>query len=102
MKLTDSAVRNAKPGPKTYRLPDGRGLYLVVPTKGNKRWLFRYRFAGKENAISFHLYPEVSLKDTRERKEAARKLLAKGIDPSEQRKIDKLQKTKATGKPFKR
>ena len=39
MKLTDSAVRNAKPSPKTYRLPDGRGLYLVVPTTGNKQKL---------------------------------------------------------------
>ncbi|MCY4054093.1 MAG: integrase arm-type DNA-binding domain-containing protein [Hyphomicrobiales bacterium] len=100
MKLTDSAVRNAKPGSKTYRLPDGRGLYLVVPTTGNKRWLFRYRFAGKENAISFRLYPEVSLKDARRQREEARELLIKGIDPNEQRKIDKFQKAESDQNTF--
>lgn len=83
MKLTDSAVRNAKPCLKTYRLPDGRGLYLVVPTRGNKRWLFRYRFAGKENSISFCLYPDVSLKDARKQRQETRTLLAKGIDTNE-------------------
>ena len=100
MKLTDSAVRNAKPCSKTYRLPDGRGLYLVVPATGNKRWLFRYRFDGKENAISFRLYPEVSLKDARRQREKARELLTKGIDPNEQRKIDKLQKTDSDKNTF--
>ena len=72
----------------------------MVPTTGNKRWLFRYRFAGKENAISFRLYPEVSLKDARRQREEARELLIGGIDPSEQRKIDKIQRVESDQNTF--
>ncbi|MCY4052732.1 MAG: integrase arm-type DNA-binding domain-containing protein [Hyphomicrobiales bacterium] len=100
MRLTDTVVRNAKPAPKAYRLSDGRGLYLVVPTRGNKWWMFRYRFSGKENSISFRLYPDVSLKYAREQREEARELLARGIDPSQQRKVDKLQKTESSRNTF--
>ena len=68
MKLTDTAVRNAKPdSQKSLKLFDGRGLYLLVSKRGSKGWRFKFRFAGKENSISLGIYPDVSLKIARER-----------------------------------
>lgn len=87
--LTDAAIRNAKPAAKPIRLFDGGGLYLEVAPSGGKWWRLKYRFGGKEKRISFGVYPEVSLKDAREKRDAARKLLSQGIDPSEERKAAK-------------
>lgn len=93
MPLSDTAIRQAKPGPKPYRLFDGGGLYLEVAPSGGKWWRLKYRFDGKEKRLSFGVYPDVSLKDAREQREAARKLLAKGIDPGEERKAGKASET---------
>lgn len=89
MALTDTAVRNAKSTSKTQKLFDERGLYLEVPVKGNKRWRLKYRFQGKEKLLSLGVYPDVRLKDARERRDELRRLLANGIDPSAQRKAEK-------------
>lgn len=86
MSLTATAVRNAKPAAKTQRLFDGGGLYLEVSPKGGKWWRFKYRFAGKEKRLSLGTYPDISLKEAREKRDAERKLLRAGIDPGEQRK----------------
>jgi integrase len=91
MPLTDLAVRNAKPSTKTVRLRDERGLYLEVSPKGGKWWRLRYTFQGKENMLSLGVYPDVSLKDARERRDEARKLIANGIDPSAARKEEKAE-----------
>lgn len=87
--LTDAAPRNAKPGGKDKKLSDGGGLYLLVTPTGGKWWRFKYRFGGKEKLLSFGTYPEVSLKKAREKREEARKQVAAGIDPGEQRKAEK-------------
>lgn len=84
--LTVAAIRNAQPGTKPKRLFDGGGLYLEIAPAGGKWWRLKYRFGGKEKRISFGVYPEVSLKDAREKLDAARKMLAQGIDPGEERK----------------
>lgn len=89
MPLTDSALRNAKPTDKTQRLFDGEGLYLEVSPSGGKWWRLKYRMAGKEKRLSLGTYPDVSLRDARERKIEARALLAAGVDPSEARKESK-------------
>jgi integrase len=89
MALTDIQVRNAKPAEKARKLFDERGLYLEVSPKGGKWWRFKYRFGGKEKRLSLGVYPDISLKDARERREDARKLVANGIDPSEARKAAK-------------
>jgi integrase len=89
MPLTDTALRNAKPHNKTARLFDGRGLYLEVSPAGGKWWRLKYRFDGKEKRLSLGVYPDVSLKDARDRRDAARKLLADGVDPSANRKAQK-------------
>lgn len=89
MRLTDAKVKNAKPSEKTQRLFDGRGLYLEVSPSGGKWWRFKYRFDGKEKRISLGTYPDISLKDARNRHDEARKLLCNDVDPSEYRKAIK-------------
>ncbi|MBE0574785.1 MAG: integrase arm-type DNA-binding domain-containing protein [Desulfuromonadales bacterium] len=90
MKLIDSQVKTAKPKDKPYKLPDGKGLHLMVYPNGSKGWRFRYKFSGKEKMISFGSYPERSLKDARRDLFHAREQVAAGIDPSEVRKAEKL------------
>lgn len=77
---------------KTQHLFDGGGLYLLVEPNRSKRWRFKYRFEGKAKMMSFGTHPEVSLNDARSRRDAARALLKKGIDPSVLRKEDKARK----------
>ncbi|MBF0483019.1 MAG: tyrosine-type recombinase/integrase [Desulfovibrionaceae bacterium] len=91
MALTDIAVKNAKPGPKTIRLRDERGLYLEISPKGGKWWRLRYTFGGKANMLSLGVYPDITLKDARTRRDEARKLIANGVDPSATRKASKAQ-----------
>ncbi|MGF6730659.1 integrase [Paraburkholderia youngii] len=89
MALTDLMVRNAKPGNKQQKLFDERGLFLLVTPAGGKWWRLKYRFGGKEKSLSMGVYPDVGLKDARERRDAARKLLANGVDPGIERKVQK-------------
>ena len=86
MPLTDTAIKAFKAKDKLYKEFDGGGLYLEVAPKGGKWWRIKYRFQGKEKRISLGIYPTVSLKEARESREQAKKLLAQGIDPSEQKK----------------
>jgi integrase len=86
MTLTDTRIRNAKPGEKHTRLFDERGLYLEISPSGGKWWRFKYRFGGKEKRLSLGVYPDVTLKEARDRRDANRKLLSNGVDPSENRK----------------
>ena len=89
MPLTDTKIRTAKPADKPQRLFDGRGLYLEVSPNGGKWWRLKYRYGGKEKRLSLGVYPDVTLKDARQRRDEARKLLANGVDPSELRKAEK-------------
>jgi integrase len=89
MPLTDTAIRNAKPGTKPVRLFDGGGMYVEISPTGGKWWRLKYRYAGKEKRMSLGVYPKISLKKARVRREDARKLLEAGIDPSQHRKAMK-------------
>lgn len=89
MSLTSTAIRNAKPKAKPVKLFDGGGLYLEISPSGGKWWRLKYRYGGKEKRISLGTYPDVSLKEARQRKDECRKLLANGVDPSENRKAAK-------------
>ena len=100
MPLTDATIRKAKPREKQYKRFDGRGLFLVVTPKGGKWWRFKYRFDGKEKLISLGTYPDVSLKDARERRDEARKQVAAGIDPGEHRKARKSAKANKQANSF--
>jgi len=85
-KLTNTAILNAKPSTKPRKLPDEKGLFLLISPNGGKWWRLKYRFGGKEKLLSLGTYPEVSLADARERRSVARKLLAQGVDPGAARK----------------
>ncbi|MEF3695551.1 tyrosine-type recombinase/integrase [Desulfolutivibrio sp.] len=89
--LTDVKVKNAKPSTKAQKLFDERGLYLEISRNGGKWWRLKYRIQGKEKRLSLGVYPDVSLKGARERRDEARKLLATGVDPSEVRKAEKAE-----------
>src|ERR1700759_3493428 len=89
--LTETQLRNAKQRDKPYKLFDGGGLYVEVPTTGSKRWRFKYSFAGREKLLAFGVYPDVSLSEARERRDDARKLVRNGQDPSALRKALKPQ-----------
>lgn len=100
MALTDTAVRNTKPGAKPAKLFDERGLFLLVTPAGGKWWRFRYKFDGKEKLLSLGVYPDVGLKDARTRRDDARKLLANDIDPGEHRKAAKAIKVALSANSF--
>ncbi|MFE3919535.1 tyrosine-type recombinase/integrase [Escherichia coli] len=91
MALSDVKVRSAKPETKAYKLTDGDGMVLLVHPNGSKYWRLRYRFGGKEKMLALGKYPEVSLADARARRDEARKLLANGVDPSENKKAVKVE-----------
>ncbi len=89
MPLTDTTVRSAKPSDKIVRLYDTAGMYLEISTAGGKYWRLKYRFGGKERRLALGVYPEVGLKEARAKRDDARKLLAKGVDPGALRKAQK-------------
>jgi len=90
MPLTDAKVRNAKADPaKSQRLWDSGGLYLEVSPVGGKLWRLKYRFNGKEKLLALGRWKAVSLAEARDGRDAAKKLLARQIDPAENRKEEK-------------
>ena len=89
MPISDAVCRTSKSREKPYKLSDGGGLYLLVETNGSKLWRQAFRFDGKQKLIALGGYPAVSLAEARAGRDANKSLLAKGIDPSVQRKIDR-------------
>ena len=100
MSLTDKSIRTARHSDKAVRLFDGGGLYLEFAPKGGKWWRLKYRFGGKEKRFSLGVYPHVTLKQARERRDEAKKLLANGIDPSVQRKASNAAVTERAANSF--
>lgn len=100
MALTDTAIRNTKPAEKPIKLTDERGLYLLLKPNGSRWWRFDYRYGGKRKTLSMGVYPDVSLKDARARRDEARKLLASGADPGENRKAVKSAKMDQAANSF--
>lgn len=89
MPLRETAARNAKPTAKPRKLSDDGGLHLLIRPNGSKLWRLSYRFAGKQKTLALGAYPIISLAEARGARDAAKKLLAHGVDPSAQRKIDR-------------
>ncbi len=94
MALTDTAIRNAKPKEKPYKLADGGGLHVLVTREGSKLWRLKYRVGGIEKLLSFGKYPQVTLQEAREKALEAKRDLRTGIDPSHAKKA---QKASASG-----
>jgi integrase len=96
MTLTDFTISKAKPREKPYKLSDEKGLFLLISPPGrtsksvvSRLWRIKYRFSGKEKLLALGSYPAVSLAEARKRRETARELLARGIDPAVERKAEK-------------
>jgi len=89
MALSDTAIRVAKHGEVATKLYDSNGLYLLLQPSGGKLWRLKYRYAGKEKKLSIGRYPDVGLKEARRRRDAAREMLANGLNPEEQKRIRK-------------
>lgn len=98
--LSDTQIRTTKPGGKSVRLYDERGLYLEVTPSGGRWWRLKYRFSGKEKLLSMGTYPDTSLKAAREKRDRTRALLAEGVDPSETRRAEKASRSQAVANGF--
>lgn len=98
--LSDFSIKNLKPEAKPRKYSDGGGLVLLVSPSGGKLWRLVYRFDGKQTQLAIGAYPYIGLKEARERREEARKLLAHGVDPNENRKQQKAAKAERAGNSF--
>ena len=98
--LSNTAIHSARPSEKAKKMFDGGGLYLEVAPRGGKWWRLKYRVDGKEKRLSLGTYPDVSLKDARERRDEARRLIANNIDPGELRKVEKAARAERTANSF--
>ena len=90
-KLTESAIKEAKPGAKQFKLSDGGGLYLLVHSNGSKYWRFDFRFEGKQKSSSLGVWPEVSLVEARSRRNEAKLKIREGINPIQEKKKKSAQ-----------
>lgn len=92
MPLSDTAIKKAKPSAKPIKLTDGEGLYLLLSPTGSRWWRWDYRrpVTAKRNTLSLGTYPDTGLADARSKRDAARKLLAAGVDPGVRRKSEKF------------
>lgn len=90
-KLTDLAVKQMEAREKQYAVSGGDGLRLLIKPNGTKAWRYNYRYGGKQKTLALGVYPKVSLKEARLSLEDAKKLLRKGIDPSQEKQRKKRQ-----------
>ena len=96
MPLTDVKTRALKPKEKDYKASDEKGLFLLIKKNGSKYWRYDYRFQGKRKTLAIGVYPEITLKQAREKRDDARKKIADGVDPSLTRKLEKAGSGKNT------
>ncbi|MBA5239055.1 tyrosine-type recombinase/integrase [Pectobacterium aroidearum] len=101
MPLTDVKVRSAKPEDKAYKLTDGEGMHLMVHPNGSKYWRLQYRFDGKQKTLALGVYPEITLSEARQRRDEAKRQIATGTDPCEQKKVDKQLRQTLVDNTFK-
>lgn len=100
MALTELKIRAAKPQEKSYKLADEKGMYLLVQPSGGKLWRFDYRYEGKRKTLALSSYPEVTLADARGRRDAARRILAKGDDPGAIKRAQKACRSEQVANSF--
>ena len=100
MALTEINCRTAKAKDKDYKLSDGGGMHLLVKKAGTKYWRMKYRYAGKEKLLSLGVYPDLSLKEARIKRDEAKKQLTGGIDPSQAKQEAKQMQILKAGNSF--
>ncbi|RFC69224.1 tyrosine-type recombinase/integrase [Mesorhizobium denitrificans] len=100
MPLTDTQIKGLRVPQRPTKHSDGGGLHLLVSPTGGKLWRLSYRYGGKQKTLALGAYPIVSLADARLRRFGAKKLLASGIDPAQQAKIEKSNRLVASTNTF--
>lgn len=80
MKLSDIACRKAVAAEGAVKLSDGGGLFLHVAPNGRKSWRLSFRLQGQQTEMTFGNYPEISLMEARDKRQAARRVIAQGLD----------------------
>lgn len=100
MVLTDTAIRNAKPKDKPYKVADSQGLYLLVNPRGSKLWRVKYRINGAERKLALGAYPEITLAEARTARDVARKQLAHAIDPNVAKRQARIEASIRAGNSF--
>ncbi|MFI3221487.1 MAG: integrase arm-type DNA-binding domain-containing protein [Methylococcaceae bacterium] len=101
MAISDTTIKAAKPLPdKSYKLSDEKGLHILINPNGSKYFRLKYRFAGKEKTLALGVYPETTLKEAREKRDIARKQIADGVDPSENKKAVKESRAESAANGF--
>lgn len=101
MSLSDAAIKNAKSLPdRDCKLPDEKGMYLLVHKNGSKYFRLDYRFNNKRKTLALGVYPDTSLKQARDKRDAAKKQIADGIDPSDHKKSAKESKAESALNSF--
>jgi integrase len=100
MALTDTAIRNARPKEKPYKVADSQGLYLLVNPRGSKLWRVKYRIDGIERKLAIDSYPEITLAEARATRDAARKQLAHAVDPNAAKRQARIEASIRAGNSF--
>ena len=97
MPLTDVTIRSLKHQKKHVKKFDGGGLYIYITPEGSKLWRYKYKFNGRAKTFSIWKYPIIGLKEARHKHREAQKLLSEGIDPSANKKENKLKRSNSFG-----
>jgi len=98
--LKELTIRNARPKDKPMKLSDGKGLFLLVHPNGSKYWRLDYRFGEKRQTLALGVFPDVSLKEARAKREEARKMLGDGINPADVRRTAKTRQKETASNTF--
>jgi integrase len=98
--LTDTTCKNAKAKDKPYKLADEKGMFLLINPNGSKYFRLKYRIDGKEKLLALGVYPQISLKQAREKRDEAKQQLADGIDPNDNKKAVKLARADNAANSF--
>ena len=98
--LSDTKARQTKPRNKSYKLADQGGLYLHISAHGGKSWRYDYRLHGRRETLTIGAYPELALAEARERHMRARKRVAQGESPAQQKRTDKRAAVEAAAGTF--
>lgn len=100
IKLSDAKCRTARAKARPYKLSDGGGLYLFVAKNGSRLWRLDYRSGGKRQTMAFGAYPDLSLAEAREAREKARKLICDGLNPMQERRVERITREFVTANTF--
>jgi len=98
--LNDIQCRKAKPQANPYKLSDSKGLHLEVKPNGVKAWRFRFKLSDKESVFAIGDYPAITLVDARKKRDEARDLVKRGINPAHNRQLEKIKIEQATATTF--